>query len=437
MHRQLYICVLSALSGSLPALAAAAAPADPPSLRPAADAAAVVSDEAGLTVEQAVAIALRDNPELQAVRKGRAVAEGEIRSATALTNPTLQLQLLHAQDSTQLGWGALLKWMPPQPVTLLARRDQARAHLTDVGQQVAELEWTLGMQVRSVFATLLELREQTRIATTALAMRKRVTALVRTQVQRGRSTRIDQNLADLALLDAQRELDDIELRTTQAQLRLHALLGKVGLEPLPLKGAIAAEIKPVTGIDAEKFVERALAARPALKAAQARITFREQGVRLERSRVIPWFELSGRYRMNSSQRFPHDVQLGLELSLPILNANGGPIAVAKAELDREQAQVQALAQAVRQSVYAATGELLIRQRLLVRSQREVLPVLVEHERLLEAALRGAELDLVGLLSSEQSILRGRRQHSEARLGYEQALIALQAAVGVPLAELLP
>lgn len=397
----------------------------------------VVSDENGLTIEQTVAVALRDNPELRAFRKNRAVVEGEIRTSTALNNPTLELQLLHAQDRDALGWGALLKWMPPQPFTMLARRGQARAHMSDVEQQIAELEWVLSAQVRSSFATLLELRDQTRLLTAAHALRKRVTGLVRIQVLRGRSTRIDQNLADIALLDAQRELDDLELRTTQVQLRLHALLGVVSLTPLPITGTIAIDDAPLGALDPEKLVERAILSRPALKAAQARIQFREQGVRLENSRRIPWFELSGRYRMNGSQRFPNDVQLGLQLSLPILNANGGPIQIAKAELDREQAQVSALTQSVKQAVYAACGELLIRRKLLQRSRREVLPVLVEHERLLEAAARGAELDLVGLLGSEQSILRGRRQHSEARLGYAQALIALQATLGVPLSELLP
>lgn len=446
MQRQLLIFLSSSLCGTVPALAAP--PVGPaPQIQQApqaqqipqlsADSAVVIDDASGLTMEQAVTLALRDNPELLAFRKTRAVAEGEIRSATMLDNPTLQLQLLHAQDSTQLGWGALLKWMPPQPVTYLAKRGQARAQLEEVGQQIAEMEWALAAQVRSVFATLLELREQTRVATGAHELRKRTVGMVRTQVQRGRATRIEQNAAELALLDGQRELDDLELRTTQAQLRLRALLGMVGLTPLPLRGTIAEGVALPNNLDPEKLAERAIASRPALKAAQARIARREQGVRLENSRRAPWLELSGRYRMNNSQRFPHDVQLGIETTLPILNQNGGPVQVAKAELEREQALVAALVQSVKQSVYAASGELMIRRKILERSRREVLPVLLEHERLLEAAARGAAIDLVALLGSEQSILRGRRQHSEARLGYEQALIALGAAVGVPAAELFP
>lgn len=449
MQRLIFIFFLSSLCGSVPALGAPPVGPSPriqqiqqlpqgqqlPQLS--ADTPVVIDDASGLTMEQAVTVALRDNPELIAFRKTRAVAEGEIRTATTLDNPTLQLQLLHAQDSTQLGWGALLKWMPPQPVTYLAKRGQARAQLEEAGQQIAEMEWALTAQVRGVFATLLELREQTRVATGALDIRRRVVGLVRTQVQRGRATRIEQNAAEIALLDGQREVDDLELRTTQAQLRLRALLGRVGLTPLPLKGTIAAGDSLPGSLNPEQLAERAIAARPALKAAQARITRRQQTVRLENSRRAPWFELSGRYRMNGSQRFLHDVQLGIETALPILDQNSGPVMVAKAELEREQALVVALVQSVKQSVYAATSELLIRHKILERSRREVLPILLEHERLLEAAARGAAIDLVALLASEQSILRGRRQHSEARLGYEQARIALQAAVGVPAAELFP
>ena len=55
---------------------------------------------------------------------------------------------------------------------------------------------------------------------------------------------------------------------------------------------------------------------------------------------------------------------------------------------------------------------------------------------MELALKGGQLDLVALLSSEESALRGQREYSDARLAYRRAWLALEAAVGTPLKEVI-
>ena len=64
-------------------------------------------------------------------------------------------------------------------------------------------------------------------------------------------------------------------------------------------------------------------------------------------------------------------------------------------------------------------------------------MLAEHERLMRLALDGGQIDLLALLSSEESVLRGQREHSEARLFYRQVLLNLEAAVGFPLQRVGP
>lgn len=392
----------------------------------------------GLTPEEAVAHALSNNPALRAFRHQRAVAEGEIVSATALANPSLALEALHLQSTTQLGWGATLKWMPPQPVAWTALRAQARSHLDEVRYQIAEQEWLLAAQVRTSCAALLELDAQAQLFQQALALRHRIAALIRRQVEKGRATRLELNLAEQSIIFAQRDLDELELRYTAAQALLHRQLGVVSAEPVVLRAAAEGPLELATVPEPAALAERAVAARPAIKAAYARIVQREQAVRLEKSRRFPWLTLSGRYRYNnySSAALGHDVVLGVELSLPMFHLQPGPLLVAQAQREQEQAAVDAQVQELLQSVYAACAELKVRAKILHRYQSEVLPVLAEHERLLQLALDGAQVDLVALLSGEQSVLRGQREYSEARLAYRQALLTLETLVGVPLQEVV-
>ena len=392
------------------------------------------TDSAEFTEQEAVQHALKWNPSLRAFRKQRAVAEGLIVTATALTNPTVQLQLVHFQEAAEMGWTVTLKWTPPQPVEWLAKRSQSHAYLEQVGHEIAEQEWSLAAQVRTLHGALVELREQAKLLDEALQLRRRMGTLMQARVQRGAATRLEQNLAQLALLSAQRERHEVELRRTQTQSQLHALLGIMSAVPLTVRGEPVAEPQGVARLDAAALAEQAVLNRPLRKAAHARITQREQALRAEKSRRIPWPELGGRYGQTGSTKYPNDWQVGVQLPLPILNWNNGPVQVARAELLQEQAAEQAQLDALRQSVYAACAELQLRSDILQQYRREILPILTEHERLMQIAVQGGQLDLVALLSSEDSVLRGRRDYSAARLAYRQAWLTLQAAVGTPLPE---
>ena len=161
---------------------------------------------------------------------------------------------------------------------------------------------------------------------------------------------------------------------------------------------------------------------------------REQAVRVEKAKRWPWFELSGRYRHTTSVNYPNEGLVGIEIPLPVLNLNSGPIQVTSAELDLELALAQAAFQNLKQSVYAAYSEVSARRSIVLRYHRDVLPVIAEHEQLLEQALKDGQIDLVTLLSSEESALRGQREFNEARLALRRAWLALEAAVGTPLTE---
>jgi outer membrane protein TolC len=418
-----HIAVLTTLALGLPAAMGAAENPTPS-----------VAELPDLSVEEAILRALRDNPQLRLFRAERAVAAGQIVTATALNNPSLSIDALHVQAPDKLGVEFNLRWTPPQPVEWLARRSQAQARQVEVNYQVAEQEWAIATEVRIAHATLLELQEQRRMTEAAMQLRQRLLTAVQKRVTRGAATRLEQNLVDLAMMYAQRELDELDVRMQQAASALSALLGVVSPKPIGVRGALLATPTGAAAASPEALTQRAMAARPALHAAHERINQRLAAIRVEKARRYPWLGLRATYRENNLSSYPHDLQLGVELLLPVLNTNAGPLQVAQAELVREQASVLALVQDITLRVYAACAELNVRRSILLRFAKDVLPSLQEHERLLGVAARGAEIDLVALLSGEEAVLRRRRDHSDARLAYQRALLTLQAAVGTPLSE---
>ena len=99
------------------------------------------------TEDALVKTALANNPELRAGQWERNVAEAQVSTASALNNPVLRLEWLHAQDGDPIaqngtpsasGWAARLSWTPPQPTEWSARRAQAQARTVEVEHELLE-----------------------------------------------------------------------------------------------------------------------------------------------------------------------------------------------------------------------------------------------------------------------------------------------------------
>ncbi len=363
-----------------------------------------------LTADEAVALALKYNPELRAYRKQRDVAEGEIVAAGALANPTLDLEWLHVQNPGA-NWGMTLGWQPPQPGVWSGKRAAARAGADAVRHEIAEL---------------LAVGEQKRLVERALETRGKVVALVEKRVGGGASTRLDQSLAELTLSQIERERDDLAARELLAAQNLALAVGAD--RPLQAAGELADLSAPPAG--AAALGDEAVTQRPAIAAARARYGQREVTLRVEHARKWPWF------RFNAAPRFrtydndnPNDFLLGAVLMVPVLDQNAGPIQVAEAARDQERERFRALALSIRREVATTPAEIALRQETLRRYRERVLPGLEGHEKMLEKASSAGQLDLVALLAAEDVLLKARREHAELRLAHQRAWIRLDRAVG--------
>ena len=381
-----------------------------------------------VTEDEAVALALRFSPDLRAARRQRGIAEGQIVAAGALANPTVEIQLLHLQDwGTRNGWSVELAWEPPQPWLYGAKRAAARAAAAAVGADVAEAEWQLAASVRAAHAALLALQEQRALVEQGAERRRRVAELVERRVSAGAGTRIDSGLALLAVSQLERERDDLAAQEIAAARDLGQLLGAA--HPVRAAGAIPEPAGAPPALDA--LVEAAIASRPALAAEVMRFRQREEELRAEHARNVPWLRLSAapRYRADSSERYTSDVLAGVQLTLPLFNFNAGPIAVAEGVRDQQHEQLRKLVAGVRRLVAAARDEIALRQATLRRYRESILPGLDAHEQLLTTAVAGGQLDLVARLTAEDVLLRGRRELVSFRLAHYRAWIDLDRSVG--------
>ena len=121
--------------------------------------------------------------------------------------------------------------------------------------------------------------------------------------------------------------------------------------------------------------------------------------------------------------------LGLEVTLPILDRNTGPIEEAEAAHRAQADRAAAHRFQIERDVRLLRAESERRAQIARHYAESIAPVLKEHVVLVKQALAGMELDVTKVLASEEMVTRGAIDYVEVRLAQRKAEIALSRALG--------
>ncbi|HEX2660625.1 MAG TPA: TolC family protein [Polyangia bacterium] len=386
----------------------------------------------GMTEDEAVALALKLNPDLRAARRRIGIAEGQVVAAGALKNPTVDFDWLHLEEiSKYRSYAVTLGWEPPQPGVRSERKAAAVSQVDAAKQDLAEAEWQTAMNVRAAHTNLRAAVEDRALIESALATRKRITELVQKRMTGGASTRIDLIVAQLAISDTEYDRDTLAARELEAGRLLGQLIGTT--EPIRAAGAVVEEPRSPPAF--EKLIDAAMVTRPALVAEQARFEQNEHTLAMEHALAWPWFKFTAmpRYRLDPSQDLPNGFSAGISLTVPLLDQNQGPIRVAEGTRDQEREVFRKVAASIHLEIQTALDKIAFQRKTLDRYRAVVLPDLGTHEKLLATAAAGGQLDVVAVLRAEDAILKARREYVALRLAHRQAWMDLERAVGLRIA----
>ncbi len=381
-----------------------------------------------LTQDALVALARAQNPSLRAAQHDREVAAAGVTTASALENPSLRVEWLHAITPDRMGFGVGLGWSPPHPTVYAARKEEARARTREVEEELVERAWDLEATVRAGFVAAEAQGELLRVATQAVDARRALLAALRERAAHGVSTKVEVSLAALSVARAEHEREGLSL---QRETTLAKLAGLAGLPP-GTSLELAASTAPDEAIgELARLEQRALVERASLKADAARIDQRDQALRGERAKRLPWIGLASlpRYRYSDMSNITHDLAFAVDISLPVLDTNGGRIAAAEAMRAKESALHAAHVAEVLREVATARNEAIRQKVILDRYEAAVTPILAEHAALLREALAGHQVDTTAVLAAADVALRCERELAEGRLGVRRAQIALARASG--------
>ena len=395
-----------------------------------------------LTIEELVARALADNPDLRATRAEVDAAGGRLRQAGLRPNPELDLggQKALSPDNN-------LTVTLRVPLDLNDRKGGrvavAEQDLELKRKQLADRERRLRTDVRMKAGEMLAARRNLQITDELLDVNRTALGVVGNRVREGAAPTIDENLqlVEANRLDANRQL--LSSRVEIATLQLKLLAGMAADAPLAVRGELATS--PPT-LERAEAVQRALASRPDLAAARADVAVARAMIRKEQAegrwdasvnvgymRQDFGFGLNG--LTNSGQTRPiqdtfHYFGGGVTIMLPVLNRNQGNIAAAEASVRAAERRLEFATLTTQQEVEAAFAQHEAARRSLEIYERGVRDVA---RRNLVVVRQSYELGRGSLLD----VIAEQRRFIDVETGYTDVLkqvydaaVEVERAVGV-------
>ena len=301
-----------------------------------------LDQQSGITADQAVALALENNGELQAIRKEVEASRAMVKQAYLRPNPTLSAsgaKQLNGRDNNAAAELSL-------PLELGGRRAAriavAQKELEAREFELANHERLLAADVRFKFGEVLAAIKKLEVTEKTLTAAKQGFDLVAARVTTGKIAPLEQNVFLVEVNRLQSIRETAEGKVEIAMFELRNMIGMKPDEHLRLRGDfdnLIASLRPL-----DESTDHALKERPDLQGARtveqlaaARVEQAKSGGKIDANIK------SGYQRMNSS--FPvsgfdasgvlrpvqdvfHFFTFGVEINLPVRNRNQGTVEAA-------------------------------------------------------------------------------------------------------------
>ena len=394
------------------------------------------SEKAVLTVPELIAVARRDNKDLQAARYAIDIARARLAQAGLRPNPRLDLAaqrdfLFNNEGEYASSVGISQEF--PIAGRLSRQKDVARVDIALAEAEVANVERRLAGEVASKAYRLVVSAQQVAALETLIAADKNLAKTTRARFRAAEVSEMDVNTVQLDIQRLLLERSVLQSEQQSLTIALNALLGRQAISPLTL---VAPTAPMEQWPELTQLQRDALRNRPDFTAALLAIDRAAAEKALAQStRWQDWtigLELAQDKQVITgvpSQGTDRAIGISLSIPLPLFNKGQGLIAEAEANQDQADARVEALRSNVLAEVAGAYAEASRLQESLALLKQSLLPI---GERNVRLARQGYSMGLIPVfevMQAQRQLAEANKTYLEAFDQYLQALVRLHTATG--------
>lgn len=329
--------------------------------------------EDGVSLAEAEAIALVYNPDLRMARLRAGVARADFDYAGLWQDPVFGFDGADIlSNASPFEYGLQLSLTIPISGRLAVEKDRAGAAYEAELRRIMDAEWSVRSAVRRAWSEWTIAGEQREVLNETVRRLERIAELATDLESAGELIRIDVRLMRLELLHRRAACTDSEYRFRTARQELLTLLGLPPHSEIDFIPGLPTESNGCTE-DITPPYDRLIAANTLLAIRRAEYQVAEESLRLAIREQYPDLSIGGGYGSEGDDR----LLLGLSIPVPILNANRGGIARARAERELARAGAEtAFEQITSEWIAQAIAFLSARQQRLLH-ETDLLPLLAE------------------------------------------------------------
>ncbi|MEI6391195.1 MAG: TolC family protein [Verrucomicrobiota bacterium] len=375
----------------------------------------------GLTLKDAIELALANNPELRASTARIGAAAGRAYQARLWSNPELEMSAEDWPVSGGRGFSdakqtiGLAQTFPfPGKKKLDRQIGASGVRLTEAELNLRRLE--LVRDVKAAFFQVLAAERLVAVEGELVIVAESSASTARKRVAAGAAADQEQLRAEIPLEQARTELSSFQRELVSARQTLAMLLGRPELAQAPIYGALAEALTP--GL-LEQGPERWLATHPAV--VTARTSRDRAGLELRRAKLEPYPDvkvgLAGGRMGETDQSI---IQLGFSVPLPIIDSAKGRKQEAEANVSVADAELARVEQRLLRDWATASQRLRTAADQVANYRERILPKANEALRLVQTGFEQGKFGFIDLLDIQ-------RTTAEVRLTYQQKLLELNIA----------
>ena len=374
-----------------------------------------------LTLEAAFARALAANRTIAAARLEAPVATAEQGVARERPNPDLTFE--DDRETPRQSFTFTL------PIELGGKRDKrvalATAGTARTEAEIASVVADVQNDVRRAYFELVAAERGVTLATDNEALWVRMHDAAGSRVAAGTAPQQEERQAQLSLLEAENDVTAARGEADARRAELNVLLGQPPDTPVAPADTLAPT--PLPALDV--LLTEARQNNVALTVFDRLIA--EQTARRSLTNAMRRTDLTVGAAVTylAMPEFHVGWRASAGITLPLFTTHAASVAVEDAELARLAAARDATAADLAAAVAAAYARAAAARERMVRYDTDILPVVLDVERMAQDAYSAGQRDLVNLITAQQNNRESRQRGLDAALDYQLALADLEHAMG--------
>lgn len=425
--------------------------------------------EDGLSLDEAVRIALLNSRRLQSAFLEIGIARAEWVQSGLLSNPSLGLALLFPEgggrSDLQVSLAQNIVDLWQIPIKRRAAEREVEATILRIARTAGELT----NDVKRAYYNAVAAEQLARLATENVEVFARSHNAIRARREAGAAAALDENLAQGELLQAQLALRDLQLQAATAKRELARLMSI----DIDLAGAAFADELPEAPPEpsgADELIAVARDKRLDLKAMRETVRASDESTRLQYASIfpeisvgpflermerraqpgrniaadfarasiaagaptVPDIQTPGERRAEERQEIDSILGPSVTMTLPVFDQNQAQIARARSENAQAVKSYEDLYIGIANDIRIASDRAGVSWSQVAFYRDELIPQAQRNLEYAEASYQAGGADFLTLLQSQRSAIQVRQAYVTAWSAAAIASADLELAVGAPL-----